>query len=76
MNKLMLAGAIAALPFISHAELNVIADLGGRSASPFYDGINAEPQSQQQSIQPFYSEGSVLPVATLNSLPASLSRAR
>lgn len=29
MNKLMLAGAIAALPFLSHAKLNVIADLGG-----------------------------------------------
>lgn len=64
MNKLMLAGAIAALPFISHAELNVIADLGGKSTAPFYEGINAEPQLQQQSIQPDYSEGSVLPVAT------------
>jgi integrating conjugative element protein (TIGR03765 family) len=64
MNKLMLAGAIAAWPFLSHAELNVIADLGGKSAAPFYEGINAEPQSQQQSIQPDYSEGSVLPVAT------------
>ncbi|WP_058959264.1 integrating conjugative element protein [Type-E symbiont of Plautia stali] len=64
MNKLMLAGAIAALPFLSHAELNVIADLGGQSAATFYEGINAEPQPQQQSIQPDYSEGSVLPVAT------------
>lgn len=64
MNKLMLAGAIAALPFLAHAELNVIADLGGKSAAPFYEGINAEPQPQQQSIQPGYSEGSVLPVAT------------
>lgn len=64
MNKLMLAGAIVALPFLSHAELNVIADLGGTSAAPFYEGINAEPQSQQNSIQPDYSEGSVLPVAT------------
>lgn len=64
MNKLILAGAIAALPFFSHAELNVIADLGGKSAAPFYEGINAEPQQQQQSIQPDYSEGSVLPVAT------------
>ncbi|WP_245001420.1 integrating conjugative element protein [Pantoea dispersa] len=58
MKKLMLAGAIAALPFLSHAELNVIADLGGQSAVPFYEGINAEPQPQQQSIQPDYSEGS------------------
>ncbi|MBU6519333.1 integrating conjugative element protein [Pantoea sp. B270] len=64
MKKLVLAGAIAALPFLSHAELNVIADLGGQSAAPFYEGINAEPQPQQQSIQPDYSEGSVLPVAT------------
>ena len=64
MNKLMLAGAIVAWPFLSHAELNVIADLGGKSAAPFYEGINAEPQPQQQSIQPDYSKGSVLPVAT------------
>ena len=64
MNKLMLAGAIAALPFLSHAELNVIADLGGQSAAPLYEGINAEPQPQLQSIQPDYSEGSVLRVAT------------
>lgn len=64
MNKLMLAGAIAALPLLSYAELNVITDLGGKSAAPFYEGINAEPQSQQQSIKPDYSEGSVLPVAT------------
>lgn len=66
MNKLMLAGAIAAWPFLSHAELNVIADLGSKSAAPFYEGINAEPEPepQQQSIQPDYSEGSVLPVAT------------
>ncbi|HDT0414636.1 integrating conjugative element protein [Klebsiella michiganensis] len=64
MNKLMLAGAIAALPFLSHAEINVIADLGGQSASPFYEVINAEPKPQQQSIQPDYSEDSVLPVAT------------
>ena len=64
MNRLMLAGVIAALPFISYAELNVIADLGGKSAAPFYEGINAEPQPHEQSIQPDYSEGSVLPVAT------------
>lgn len=64
MNKLMLAGAIAALPFLSQADLNVVADLGGKSAAPFYEGINAEPRPQQQSIQPDYSEGSVLPVAT------------
>jgi hypothetical protein len=37
MNKLMLAGAIVALPFLSYAELNVIADLGGKSAASFYD---------------------------------------
>lgn len=32
MNKLMLAGAIVAWPFFSHAELNVIANHGGKSA--------------------------------------------
>lgn len=64
MKNLMLAGALVALPFLSHAELNVIADLGGKLTAPFYEGINAEPQTQQQSIQPDYSEGSVLPVAT------------
>lgn len=64
MNKLMLAGAIVAWPFLSHAELNVIADLGGKSAAQFYEGINADPQPQEQSIIPDYSEGSVLPVAT------------
>jgi len=47
MNKLMLAGAIAAWPFLSYAELNVIADLGGKSTAPLYEGINAEPQPQE-----------------------------
>lgn len=69
MNKLMLAGAIVAWPFLSHAELNVIADFGGKSAAPFYEGINAEPQPQEQSILPDYSEGSVLPVATTELSP-------
>lgn len=73
MNKLMLAGAIAALPILSHSQLNVIADLGGKSAAPFYEGINAEPQPQDQSNLPDYSEGSVLPVATPELTPGMVA---
>lgn len=72
MKKLMLAGAIAALPFIAHAELNVVADFGGKSAAPFYEGINAEHQPQEQSIQPDYNEGSMLPVATPELTPGKV----
>ncbi|WP_416777788.1 hypothetical protein ACNFJN_06185 [Xenorhabdus budapestensis] len=32
-----------------HAELNVIADLGGKDASPFYES-NEEPRRKQRGI--------------------------
>lgn len=34
-----------ALPLVSHAGLNVIADLGGEDAAPFFTAINKQPAS-------------------------------
>ncbi len=52
-----------------HAELNVIADLGGKDASSFYAGINAqqndEPVSLVQNSSPkMAGEAAMLPVKT------------
>ncbi|NRN30118.1 integrating conjugative element protein [Photorhabdus heterorhabditis] len=51
-----------------HAELNVIADLGGKDTSPFYESINAQPG--YRSAQPHHfspevaGEVAMLPVNT------------
>jgi integrating conjugative element protein (TIGR03765 family) len=50
------------------AELNVIADLGGRDASPFYESINAQPDNHAAQ-PPHFSpemagEAAMLPVKT------------
>ncbi|MDE9428208.1 integrating conjugative element protein [Xenorhabdus bovienii] len=52
-----------------HAELNVIADLGGKDASPFYESINAEQNDEPLPATPYFSpdvagEAAMLPVKT------------
>ncbi len=31
------------LPLSGHAELNVIADLGGQDAAPYFEAVNKQP---------------------------------
>ena len=31
------------LPLTGHAELNVIADLGGEDAAPYFEAVNKQP---------------------------------
>lgn len=49
----------------AHAGLNVIADLGGEPAAPYFDGINNQPNEFESPNPP---EAAVLPAA-----PASLA---
>ncbi|CDM88649.1 integrating conjugative element protein [Xenorhabdus bovienii] len=62
---------------VGHAELNVIADLGGKDASPFYEGINA--QQNESPLPPAHhfspeiaSEAAMLPVKTPVLTPGQL----
>ncbi|CBJ80664.1 conserved hypothetical protein [Xenorhabdus bovienii SS-2004] len=61
-----------------HAELNVIADLGGKDASPFYESINAEqrdePVSSVQNSSPeMAGEAAMLPVKTPELTPGKVA---
>ncbi|MDE1486249.1 integrating conjugative element protein [Xenorhabdus bovienii] len=59
------------------AELNVIADLGGKDASPFYESINAQPS--YRSVQPQHfspevlGEAVMLPVKTPELTPGKVT---
>ncbi|ELQ9312169.1 integrating conjugative element protein [Serratia marcescens] len=50
------------------ANLNVIADLGGEDASPYFDGINRQEGTQSSPVMPpapsANAEAAMLPVAT------------
>ncbi|REF26437.1 integrating conjugative element protein (TIGR03765 family) [Xenorhabdus cabanillasii] len=61
-----------------HAELNVIADLGGKDASPFYDSINAEQHDASLPSAPSFSpevigESVMLPVSTPELSPGKVA---
>ncbi|MBD2793996.1 integrating conjugative element protein [Xenorhabdus szentirmaii] len=61
-----------------HAELNVIADLGGKDASPFYDSINAEQHDASLPSAPPFStevtgEAAMLPVRTPELSPGKVA---
>ncbi|CAM3519662.1 putative exported protein [Xenorhabdus nematophila ATCC 19061] len=61
-----------------HAELNVIADLGGKDASPFYESINAQqsddPVSSVQNSSPeMAGEAAMLPVRTPELTPGKVA---
>ncbi|PHM37782.1 hypothetical protein Xmau_03744 [Xenorhabdus mauleonii] len=61
-----------------HAELNVIADLGGKDASPFYDSINAEQHDVSLPSAPPFSpdvegEAAMLPVSTPELSPGKIT---
>uniref|UniRef100_UPI000C03A83F integrating conjugative element protein n=1 Tax=Xenorhabdus budapestensis TaxID=290110 RepID=UPI000C03A83F len=59
-----------------HAELNVIADLGGKDASPFYESINAQPNYRSAQPHPFSpevaGEAAMLPVNTPELTPGKV----
>lgn len=52
------------LPLVAQAELNVIADLGGQDASPFFAGINPQDPMLSPPVSIRSGEAAVLPVAT------------
>ncbi|MEQ1968545.1 integrating conjugative element protein [Xenorhabdus nematophila] len=58
------------------AELNVIADLGGRDASPFYESIYAQPDGLSAlppySLQKMVGEAAMLPVKTPELTPGEV----
>ncbi|CDH06729.1 putative exported protein [Xenorhabdus bovienii str. oregonense] len=59
-----------------YAELNVIADLGGKDASPFYESINAQP-SHRAAKSHYFSpevagEAAMLPVNTPELTPGKV----
>ncbi|CDG90240.1 integrating conjugative element protein [Xenorhabdus bovienii] len=61
-----------------HAELNVIADLGGKDASPFYEGINAQQSDESLSLVQNFSpeivgEAAMLPVKTPELTPGKVA---
>ncbi|CDL84351.1 integrating conjugative element protein [Xenorhabdus cabanillasii] len=62
---------------VCHAELNVIADLGGKDASPFYDSINAQsdniPALSQHFSPEAASEAAMLPVKTPELTPGKVA---
>ncbi|WP_340621531.1 integrating conjugative element protein [Xenorhabdus siamensis] len=59
-----------------HAELNVIADLGGKDASPFYEGIHAQPDAVSAlppaSLPEKSGEAAMLPVNTPELTPGTV----
>ncbi|CDL84214.1 integrating conjugative element protein [Xenorhabdus szentirmaii] len=63
---------------VCHAELNVIADLGGKDASPFYESINAEQHDASLPSAPPFSpdvaaEAAMLPVSTPELSPGKVA---
>ncbi|MCL6392500.1 integrating conjugative element protein [Pectobacterium atrosepticum] len=69
--KIISASALCllAIPFFVHAELNVVADLGGKDTASFFDGINRQNNNEANNTekrtwkgQP--GEGAMLPVLT------------
>ncbi|WP_426576135.1 integrating conjugative element protein [Xenorhabdus stockiae] len=59
-----------------HAELNVIADLGGKDVSPFYESINAQPEHRSAQLHPLSpevaGEAAMLPVNTPELTPGKV----
>ncbi|EGJ6191144.1 integrating conjugative element protein [Escherichia coli] len=67
------------LPLTSHAELNVIADLGGQDAAPYFEAINKQPgmsmENDTTSSPPspvLQGEAAMLPVLTPELRPGSV----
>lgn len=67
-----------AVPFIllslsSHAELNVLADLGGQSTQVIFDAVNRQDSPAPVSAPPGQGEAAMLPVTTPEMSPGAVS---
>ena len=67
--KIISASALCFLasPFFVHAELNVVADLGGKDTASFFDGINRQDNNEANNTESRTwkpGEGAMLPVLT------------
>ena len=67
------------LPLTGHAELNVIADLGGKDAAPYFEAVNKQPDMSTEndtvSSPPspvLQGEAAMLPVFTPELRPGSV----
>ncbi|ACR67576.1 integrating conjugative element protein [Edwardsiella ictaluri] len=72
MKKLLLMICLF-LPLMGYAGLNVIADLGGEDASPYFDGINKQPDlleaSTATTLPPVSDMAAMFPVSTPEMAP-------
>ena len=58
------------------AELTVIADLGGRDATPFFEGINRQAPASTTVVSPqplLQGEAAMLPVSTPEMSPGEVA---
>ena len=67
------------LPLTGHAELNVIADLGGQDAAPYFEAVNKQPGMSTEDTAPsppspvLQGEAAMLPVFTPELRPGSMT---
>ncbi|WP_297203706.1 integrating conjugative element protein [uncultured Pluralibacter sp.] len=67
------------LPLTGHAELNVIADLGGQDAAPYFEAVNKQPGMSTEEIASsppslvVQGEAAMLPVFTPELRPGSVA---
>ncbi|MEN0613485.1 integrating conjugative element protein [Klebsiella indica] len=67
------------LPLTGHAELNVIADLGGQDAAPYFEAVNKQPGMSTEDTAPsplspvLQGEAAMLPVFTPELRPGSMA---
>ncbi|MBT0725997.1 integrating conjugative element protein [Rosenbergiella australiborealis] len=62
------------LPLTCHAELNVLADLGGEDATPYFDGINKQPGLPEASpaTPPVSAMVAMFPISTPEMTPGTV----
>ena len=67
------------LPLTGHAELNVIADLGGQDAAPYFEAVNKQPGMSTEDTAPsppspvLQGEAAMIPVFTPELRPGSMA---
>ena len=76
MEKLFLMMCLF-LPLAGHAALNVIADLGGEDAAPYFEGINKQPGPPEVSAvvtpPPVSAMAAMFPVSTPEMTPGEVA---
>ncbi|WP_457183562.1 integrating conjugative element protein [Pantoea agglomerans] len=61
------------LSLSSHAELNVLADLGGQSTQAIFDAVNRQDSPAPVSAPPAQGEAAMLPVTTPEMSPGAVN---